>query len=81
MQVQANAATISLPVLQVDASGEAVRLLQKLLILAGNKISFDAHFGADTKNAVINFQKKNSLTTDGIVGQNTWHPLIDLIRV
>jgi len=31
MQAQANAATISLPVLQLDASGEAVRLLQKLL--------------------------------------------------
>jgi peptidoglycan hydrolase-like protein with peptidoglycan-binding domain len=78
MQAQSTT-TISLPVLQQGASGEAVRLLQKLLIVLGNKITFDAQFGLNTKNAVIAFQKSKSLTADGIVGQATWRALTDAI--
>lgn len=79
MQAQSTA-TISLPVLQLGASGEAVRLMQKLLIVLGNNLNFDAQFGQNTKNAVIAFQKSKSLTADGIVGQATWRALTDAIK-
>jgi len=80
MQAQATT-TISLPVLQLGTSGEAVRLMQKLLILTGNTVNFDSQFGPNTKQAVINFQNQNSLTADGIVGKNTWRALTDFIQV
>lgn len=37
----------------------------------GAKISIDGKFGANTKAAVIDFQRKHSLATDGIVGTKT----------
>ena len=32
----------------------------------------DGVFGAQTRNAVINYQRSRGLTADGIVGCNTW---------
>ncbi len=39
-------------------------------------LSIDGIFGANTDRAVRNFQKKNSLTADGIVGPATWKKLL-----
>lgn len=39
-------------------------------------IEVDGKFGADTKNAVIVFQKKMGLTPDGVVGLNTWRKIL-----
>ena len=36
------------------------------------KYGADGSFGAETLNAVKNFQKDHGLTVDGIVGKNTW---------
>jgi peptidoglycan hydrolase-like protein with peptidoglycan-binding domain len=82
MQVENKAKTsdISLPSLQINTSGEAVRLLQKLLISAGFSTKLDAQFGASTNTAVIGFQKGKGLTADGQVGQKTWHALTDAIK-
>lgn len=82
MQVENKAKTsdISMPLLQIGASGEAVRLLQKLLISAGFSTKFDAQFGASTSSAVIGFQNGKGLTADGQVGQKTWHALTDAIK-
>lgn len=35
----------------------------------------DGIFGTQTKNAVINYQKRRGLSADGIVGCNTWRSL------
>lgn len=54
--------------------GEDVRALQKKLISLGfsvGKTGADADFGSKTKSAVIEFQKKNGLKKDGVVGENT----------
>ena len=58
--------------LRVGSSGEEVKTLQTKLKRWGYYTgSIDGVFGSGTKKAVIAFQKKNSLTPDGIVGPAT----------
>ncbi|MBW4505882.1 MAG: peptidoglycan-binding protein [Scytonematopsis contorta HA4267-MV1] len=73
----ATASGINLPALKQGDSGEAVRFLQQVLIHLGylNSSNFNANFGTNTKQAVINFQSSNALTADGIVGRLTWRAL------
>ncbi|MEB3179561.1 MAG: peptidoglycan-binding protein [Nostocaceae cyanobacterium] len=65
----------NLPTLFYRDSGEAVRLLQQLLLAAGYYVSFNAQFDDLTLNAVKNFQAVEGLVVDGIVGQYTWRTL------
>lgn len=39
--------------------------------------SVDNIFGNRTKNALINYQRQNGLTPDGIAGYNTWNSLLN----
>ncbi len=55
---------------------DSVVLLQNLLIKAGYDITADGAFGPLTETAVMDFQKKNELVIDGIVGQKTWRTLL-----
>jgi len=55
---------------------DSVVLLQSLLIKAGYDIAADGAFGTMTETAVLDFQKKNKLVVDGIVGQKTWRTLL-----
>jgi peptidoglycan hydrolase-like protein with peptidoglycan-binding domain len=65
-----------LPTLHNGVTSEAVRLLQQILILHYKyQITFDAHFGQKTEDAVKDFQSKHNLKPDGIVGVNTWRSL------
>ncbi|MEA4826009.1 MAG: polymorphic toxin-type HINT domain-containing protein, partial [Clostridium sp.] len=41
----------------------------------GYDLKIDGKFGDKTKAAVVDFQKKNKLSQDGIVGTNTWTAL------
>lgn len=50
--------------------------LQFLLQKNGYNIMFDGVFGKNTENAVIDYQKNNNLTSDGIVGSKTWDSLL-----
>lgn len=53
--------------------GAAVRYLQrKLYSKLYNVGPIDGIFGAQTERAVREFQQENGLTTDGVVGKNTW---------
>ncbi|MCR1960180.1 hypothetical protein CWE04_11985 [Thomasclavelia cocleata] len=61
------------PILKKGTRGNLTKLLQEKL-----GIKADGIFGDNTKNAVINYQKKHSLTPDGIVGTNTWKKLLNL---
>lgn len=55
--------------------GEGVKLVQQALKDAGYKVSVDGDFGNQTDAAVRQFQKKNNLTVDGVVGKITWGKL------
>ena len=55
---------------------DSVVLLQNLLIKAGYDIAADGAFGPMTEPAVKDFQLKNKLVVDGIVGQKTWRTLL-----
>lgn len=57
--------------LKIGSRGNDVKALQENLRTLGYNISADGIFGSDTKNAVIDFQKKNGLSADGIVGSAT----------
>ena len=56
-------------------NGEAVKSLQEKLIKIGYKLVADGDFGNNTKKAVIDFQSKNGLVADGIVGTKTLEKL------
>jgi len=55
-------------VLRMNSRGEAVSDLQRRLNQLGYKLAVDGIFGSLTQRAVIDFQRKNRLVADGIVG-------------
>lgn len=55
--------------------GSDVTELQKLLNKNGYSLDTDGIFGSKTQAAVKDYQKKNGLSVDGIVGKNTWGSL------
>ncbi len=58
------------------SKGNDVKTLQTMLNTVDNaKLVADGIFGARTKRAVINFQKSNGLSADGICGPKTWAKL------
>lgn len=61
--------------LKTGSKGPAVTKLQQRLNELGASIGADGIFGNGTRQAVINFQKKNGLTADGKVGPATWTAL------
>ena len=61
------------PLLRQGSRGVYVCILQDGLTTLGyNTGGLDGVFGAQTRNAVINYQRSRGLTADGIVGCNTW---------
>ena len=59
-------------ILTVGAKGEEVtRLQQRLKDLGYLSGKVDGQYGGGTKRAVIAFQRRNGLDTDGVAGQNT----------
>lgn len=61
--------------IQYGSSGEEVKTLQTELNKRGYKLDVDGKFGPKTQAAVKDYQKKNNLAVDGIVGRNTWGSL------
>lgn len=67
------------PTLKKGASGNITKLLQEKLVKLGYSTNgVDGIFGSGTYSAVREFQKTRGLSTDGIVGQNTWRKLLNL---
>lgn len=61
--------------LSYGSQGSEVSELQKLLNQNGYSLSEDGIFGSKTQEAVRDYQQKNNLDVDGIVGTNTWGAL------
>ena len=57
------------------SQGNDVKKLQSLLNQNGYSLDEDGIFGAKTQAAVKDYQQKNNLAVDGIVGTNTWGAL------
>ena len=57
------------------SQGSDVTELQKLLNQNGYSLTEDGVFGSKTQDAVKDYQQKNNLGVDGIVGTNTWNAL------
>lgn len=56
--------------------GEENIFLHQLLVQAGYSVEKSFVFTEEMKEAVIDFQKKNNLKADGIVGYDTWEALM-----
>ena len=66
----------NIPTLRRGNVGEAVEDLQALLNAKyGFSLEIDGNFGRATEAAVKEFQQKNGLTADGVVGPKTWAAL------
>ena len=67
-------------ILRLGSKGTIVELLQSILnklgLFSGN---IDGVFGTITENAVKTFQRRNRLSPDGIVGNETWRLLYPYI--
>jgi peptidoglycan hydrolase-like protein with peptidoglycan-binding domain len=63
--------------LQSGSKGASVTELQKLLNRKGYSIRADGTFGRKTQAAVANFQRRNHLKVDGIVGPKTWRSMFN----
>ncbi len=61
------------PLIRQGSRGVYVLIAQDDLNTLGFRTGgLDGVFGAQTRNAVINYQRSRGLTADGIVGCNTW---------
>lgn len=63
-------------VLKYKSKSSSVYLLDEILNKLGYQVIVSNYFGLDTHNAVLDFQKKNNLVADGIVGVKTWTILL-----
>jgi GH25 family lysozyme M1 (1,4-beta-N-acetylmuramidase) len=71
-------AVTTLPTLKMGAKGEYVKYMQNLLLLAGEKLpefGADSDFGQETHDALVSFQKKQGIASDGVCGPVTWNHL------
>jgi peptidoglycan hydrolase-like protein with peptidoglycan-binding domain len=66
---------ISYPTLRYGDTGESIVTLQSDLNKVGYWLVVDGQFGERTQGAVISFQSKSGLDSDGIVGPLTWTKL------
>ena len=62
--------------LRTGSSGQKVRELQEALRRAGYFVYVDGNYGAATRKAVAEFQRKNGIKEDGFVGDQTRAALI-----
>lgn len=63
--------------IRLNSKGEDVRALQKLLQVWGYDIPVTGNFLEMTDRAVKDFQERNGLDVDGIVGKCTWGKLME----
>lgn len=70
---------VTLSTLKRGSKGEQVKTVQRVLYCmygCPSDLKIDGEFGPILEKYVKKFQKDNSLTQDGIVGQDTWNKLL-----
>ena len=67
------------PTVEYGSYGEPVRQLQEALNKVGYSLEVDGGFGEKTEAAVIDYQRKNGLAVDGVVGSETMGSLLGQI--
>ena len=70
---------LNVDMLKSRSKGEQVKTVQRLLMALGYKLpkyGADGDFGSETVSAVKAYQKDKGLSSDGIVGEDTWNKLI-----
>ena len=60
--------------------GDKIKDLQTKLNQLGYKLAVDGIFGNATETAIKDFQRKNGLVDDGIVGEKTWNKLLEVLK-
>jgi hypothetical protein len=63
------------PLIKRGSTGDDVRYCQQRLTDHGYSTTVDGSFGGGTEGSVQQFQRAKSLTSDGVVGNNTWNAL------
>ena len=63
--------------LKYKSRGQSVYLLEEKLTKLGYEVRISTYFGLDTHQAILDFQKKNRLAVDGIVGPMTWGRILE----
>lgn len=56
---------------QMGDRNKAVSVIQALLLKRGLQLTYDGYFGAETRSAVMTWQRSKGITVDGIVGDET----------
>lgn len=76
-------ATDIMPTLSINSQGDAVLLVQKILLYFGyltcDRVT--GCYGSKTDIAVRNFQIDRGLESNGVVNHETWHSLIGQLPV
>lgn len=68
---------VDYPLIKRGSKGEYVKTLQAILNRKGYNLVVDGDFGLKTEKAIIDYQRKNGLQADGIVGKKTWTKLLE----
>ena len=69
---------VKLLYLQKGDRGRDVQILQELLKIHGYNVETSGEFDTLTYNAVVDFQKKTKIDTDGIIGSQTMEKLLTI---
>ncbi len=67
-------------VFSLGDTGESVREIQKMLSQAGMRVTVDGYYGRETQRAIREFQIKNGLVADGVLGKVTYKVLSDVAK-
>ncbi|WP_200978597.1 N-acetylmuramidase family protein [Echinicola sp. 20G] len=62
--------------LRYRSRGPEVQYLEEILTTLGYELEVSNYFGMDTRRAVWDYQSKNNLVVDGVVGLKTWTKLL-----
>lgn len=73
-------APIDMPVLQRGSTHQAVTLLQTALLASGHAVALNGIFDHQTEVAVQQFQRRQGLVVDGVMGACTWLALSKISR-
>lgn len=76
LQLPQAATAADWPTVQEGQTGENVQTLQYLVTHHGHPVHPDGKFGPNTRVKVTDFQRGNSLDTDGVVGPRSWEKMI-----